>query len=53
MPRGGVRNRACRKTQWASSCTFSQTKVIRVPKRLKSKILEVAYRLNAGIDDGR
>ena len=53
MPRGGVRNGAGRKTQWASGCTFSETTVIRVPKRLKSKILEVAHRLDAGIDDSR
>ena len=48
MPRGGRRKGAGRKTQWESGCSFSETVVIRVPKVLKNKLLEIAHRLDAG-----
>lgn len=48
MPRGGKREGAGRKTAWMSGCSFEETTVIRVPKYLKSKILELAHRLDAG-----
>ena len=48
MPRGGRRIGAGRKTAWESGCSFAETTVIRVPKVLKNKILEIAHRLDAG-----
>ena len=48
MPRGGRRQGAGRKTAWESGCTFAETTVIRIPKVLKNKILEVAHKLDAG-----
>ena len=48
MPRGGRREGAGRKTQWESGCTFSETTVIRIPRILKVKILDMAHRLDAG-----
>ena len=48
MPRGGKRKGAGRKSQWESGCSFSETTVIRVPKVLRNKLLEIAHRLDAG-----
>lgn len=48
MPRGGKREGAGRKTQWVSGCTFSETTVIRIPRVLRNKLLEIAHRLDAG-----
>ena len=48
MPRGGRREGAGRKTQWASGCSFPETTIIRVPKVLKNELLEIAHRLDAG-----
>ena len=48
MPRGGKREGAGRKTQWVSGCTFPETTVIRIPRTLRDKLLEIAHRLDAG-----
>lgn len=48
MPRGGYRERAGRKSSWASGCSFSETILIRVPKMLKNELLEIAHRVDAG-----
>ncbi len=48
MSKGGIRKNAGRKTTWESGCSFHETTVIRVPKVLKSKILEIAHVLDAG-----
>ena len=48
MPKGGRREGAGRKTAWESGCSFAETTVVRVPKYLKTQILELAHRLDAG-----
>lgn len=48
MPRGGRREGAGRKTQWESGCTFSETTVIRIPRILRAKVLDIAHKLDAG-----
>ena len=47
MSRGGRREGAGRKSRWESGCSFSETTVIRVPKVLRNKLLEVAHKLDA------
>lgn len=48
MPRGGAREGAGRKTQWASGCSFLETTVIRVPKAVKEQVLEIAHKIDGG-----
>lgn len=48
MPRGGTRKGAGRKSEWPSGCSFENTTVIRIPKNLKEKVVEVAKKLDAG-----
>ena len=48
MPRGGRREGAGRRTAWESGCSFAETTVVRVPKYLKTQVLELAHRLDAG-----
>jgi hypothetical protein len=48
MPRGGFRENAGRKSEWASGRTFSETKPIRVPREHSDTLLEIAHRLDAG-----
>lgn len=48
MPRGGYREKAGRKTTWASGCKFEDTKIIRVPKAISNEVLEIAHKLDAG-----
>ena len=45
MPRGGYRENAGRKSEWASS---SQTQPIRVPEWMAEKVLEFARKLDNG-----
>ena len=48
MNRGGKREGAGRKATWASECSRSETKPIRVPKVLAEEVLGIAHRLDAG-----
>lgn len=48
MPRGGFRENAGRKSEWASGRTFAETKPIRVPREYSDFLLEIAHRLDAG-----
>jgi hypothetical protein len=48
MPRGGFRENAGRKSEWASGRTFGETKPIRVPREHSDTLLEIAHRLDAG-----
>jgi hypothetical protein len=48
MAHGGERNGAGRKSTWKSGCPFTETKLIRVPKEIADKILDIAHRLDAG-----
>ena len=48
MPRGGRREGSGRKSQWASGCSFSETTLIRIPKVIRDRVLEIAHRLDAG-----
>ncbi|HCF28434.1 MAG TPA: hypothetical protein DEV81_14805 [Cyanobacteria bacterium UBA11049] len=48
MARGGKRERAGRPTSWTSGVKFEETVLIRVPRLLKEKLLEIAHRLDAG-----
>lgn len=50
MARGGVRKGAGRKSTWVSGCKFSDTKLIRVPKLIASRLLSVAHRIDSGED---
>ena len=47
MPRGGKRDKAGRPSTWASGCKFEDTKVIRVPKEIVDRLLEIAHKLDA------
>jgi hypothetical protein len=46
MARGGYREKAGRKTSWASGCKFEDTKIIRVPKAIADKLLDIAHKLD-------
>jgi len=46
--RGGVRQKAGRKSSWASGCRQEETKLIRVPEKLIKQLNEIAHRLDAG-----
>ena len=48
MSRGGFREGAGRKTGWSSGCKFEETSPIRVPNYIKSEVLEIAHKLDAG-----
>ena len=48
MARGGFREKAGRKTSWASGCKFEDTKIIRVPISIASKLLDIAHKLDGG-----
>jgi hypothetical protein len=48
MPRGGFRENAGRKSEWASGRTFVETKPIRVPREHSDLLLLIAHRLDAG-----
>jgi hypothetical protein len=48
MPRGGVRKGAGKKTSWKSGCKFQETKLIRVPVAISSRLLEIAHWLDEG-----
>lgn len=50
MVRGGQREGAGRKSTWVSGVKFEDTTVIRVPKNIKVKLSDIAYRLDAGED---
>lgn len=50
MPRGGARKGAGKKSTWKSGCKFSETKLIRVPERLADQLLEIAHKLDEGLD---
>jgi hypothetical protein len=46
MARGGYREKAGRKTSWASGCKFEDTKIIRVPISIANKLLDIAHKLD-------
>lgn len=46
--RGGARERAGRKSSWASGCRQEETKLMRVPGKLVEQLNEIAHRLDAG-----
>lgn len=48
MPRGGFRENAGRKSEWASGRTFAETKPIRIPLEYSDFLLEIAHILDAG-----
>jgi hypothetical protein len=48
MVRGGQRQGAGRKSTWESKTKFEDTVVIRVPGKIKDKILEIAHKLDSG-----
>lgn len=48
MSRGGARKGAGKKTSWKSGCTFNQTKLIRVPLALASRLLDIAHWIDEG-----
>lgn len=50
MSRGGKRKGAGRKNTWSSGCKFEDTKLIRVPNAIALRILEIAHKLDAGVD---
>ena len=50
MTRGGARKGAGKKTTWKSGCRFEDTKLIRVPKKIANRILELAHDLDEGRD---
>ena len=50
MSRGGARKGAGKKTSWKSGCKFDQTKLIRVPVNLSSRLLEIAHWLDEGAE---
>jgi hypothetical protein len=48
MVRGGQRQGAGRKSTWESKTRFEDTVVVRVPRNIKDKILEIAHKLDSG-----
>lgn len=48
MTRGGKREKAGRKSTWASGCKFGDTKLIRVPSAIASQVLDIAHQIDAG-----
>lgn len=48
MTRGGKRDNAGRKSTWVSGVKFEDTTLIRIPISLKTKILEISHKLDAG-----
>jgi predicted DNA-binding ribbon-helix-helix protein len=47
---GGFREGAGRKSTWVSGCTFNDTKLIRVPSKIASTLLELAHKIDAEED---
>ena len=45
--RGGKRDKAGRKSTWPSGCRFQDTKLIRVPKYLAEKLMQIAKELDS------
>lgn len=45
--RGGKREKAGRPSTWVSGCKFKDTKLIRVPKDVADRLLEIAHRMDA------
>ena len=50
MPRGGARKGAGKTNTWKSGCKFEDTKLIRVPKAIADRTLELAHSVDEGID---
>ncbi len=50
MPRGGKREGAGKPSSWESGCKFEDTKLIRVPKAISDRLLELAHDLDKGVD---
>lgn len=50
MARGGAREGAGKPSSWKSGCKYEDTKLIRVPKAIGDKVLELAHRVDEGID---
>lgn len=50
MGRGGVRQGAGKPSSWSSGCKYEDTKLIRVPKAIASRVLELAHKVDEGID---
>lgn len=48
MARGGKREKAGRKSTWASGCKFEDTKLIRVPAAIADHVLAIAHQIDAG-----
>ena len=47
MPRGGQRQGSGRKSTWESGCKFEDTKLIRVPKAIALRVLEIAHKIDS------
>lgn len=50
MARGGAREGAGKPSSWKSGCKYEDTKLIRVPKAIGDKVLELAHKVDEGID---
>jgi len=50
MPRGGKRKGAGKPSSWKSGCKYEDTKLIRVPKQIADRTLELAHSLDEGVD---
>ena len=50
MARGGAREGAGKPSSWSSGCKYVDTKLIRVPKAIAPKVLELAHKVDEGID---
>lgn len=48
MARGGYREKAGRKSSWASGCSIEETKLIRVPVKIADEVLKAAHNIDAG-----
>lgn len=50
MGRGGAREGAGKPSSWSSGCKYEDTKLIRVPKAIGDKVLELAHKVDEGIN---
>lgn len=50
MARGGAREGAGKPSSWSSGCKYEDTKLIRIPKAIGDKVLELAHKVDEGID---
>lgn len=50
MARGGAREGAGKPSSWSSGCKYEDTKLIRVSKAIGDKVLELAHKVDEGID---